>query len=370
MNKVQAEGQRANMQMITAIMAKPPDDSSGRMIESWMKLNSSSSTKFDGMVEKLMNVLLSKDKQQVLTPEVIFALQDKMEARIERMMNMGQTVTANNEEGGEDYDPALGFLGNAGKALFGSLKALMDSAATNPKLLELAATLIGSRNPTNQDLARVAYQMEQAGTGLPPALMQHQQHALPQFAPTNQQTIPYPQPPMQPQRSMPPSIAPAQPAPQVQQSVANELEGSASGLPGNGDPEQQRPMTAEELAEENLVDAVTRTLEIMIGESVGKPMQRTWPEDARDHWNKDFIAKLVECTDNRTRLNMIGQKCDPQVAGKLNAIWQQFPEEQNVFWREFMRLMEMVKPQPQQVAPPVVVVTPPAPPVIQPPVQG
>lgn len=393
MNKVQAESQRSNMQLVTAVMQKPPDDGSAKMIDNWMKISAKDNSKYDGMIEKLLGTLLSKDKGQALTPEVLFALQDKMEQRIERMMSLGQAAVGPNAEGGEtEYDPALGFLGNAGKALFGSLKALMDSAATNPQLLELAAKLIGSRNPTDQQLAQVAWQMERGG--MPPALMQpQQQYQLPGYQPTHQQAIApsppiYPNP-LQPQqggqqtgqtmqsRSMPPPLTqqPGQPPTQAQPSVASELEGGASGLPSNGDPEQSAPMSPEELAEQGLRDAVTNTIEVVISEAINKPAVRTWPEDARDHWPQHFIQQIIACNDNRMRLQMIGSKCETEVANKLGVIWNNGMDgvnERNNFTSEMARFVNMCKPQPAVPLPPVVMthvtppVVPPAPPM-QPP---
>lgn len=362
MNKINAESQRSNMQIVTAIMQKPTDDGSAKMIDNWMKISSKDNSKYDGMIEKLLSVLISKDKGQVMTPDMIFNLQDKMEQRLERLMNISQGNAPQDGEGEAGYDPALGFLGNAGKALFGSLKALMDSAASNPALLELVAKVVGSRNPTDLQLAQAAYQMEHSGQ-IPPAIGYQAQPQLPHdYAPINQPTIPYPPPPQpyqQPQRPRagPPPLAqpPAQPA-ATQQSVENELEGATSGLPSNADPEQTQPMSAEELADANLNEAVTFTVEIMIGEATGKPEKRVWPEDASDHWNKTFIKRICDEPSEHMRLQMVGSKCDPAVAQRLNVIWQADPQEQAIFWTEFRRFVDMNKTQRVQT-----IVTPVAP---------
>ncbi len=366
-----SESQRTQMQLMTTALAKPPDNSSEKMFDAILKVSSKQDAVQQQMISGMMATLLEKDKGQILTPDLLLKIQDQAEKRLERITGMGHGGQQH-AEGDEDsgYDPALGFMGNAGKAIFSGLKGLMDSAATNPQLMELVMKLVGTRNPTDQQLIQVAQQWDQ--TGVPPAM----QRALPGYAPMNQQAIPYaPQqqviqhPPQQ--RPMPPSMPGAVPQQQnpppqaMQQSVANELEGGASGLPTNGDPEQQRPPTPEELAEENLIDAVTRTIEIIIGEASGKPEKRTWPEDATDHWNKAFIKTLVECHDNRTRLNILGTKCDPAAAAKISEIWKQDVTELNRFWLEFNRFIDMNKPQPVAVQTPAPIEPPPVvPPVV------
>lgn len=371
MQKASAEAQRSNMQIVTALMAKPADNSNEKILETVIKLTSKQDSVQQSMMQGMFTALIEKDKGQVMTQEVIMDIQDRAEKRIERLMGMGRPTHGDGGEGeGEEgYDPALGFLGNAGKALFGSLKALMDSAATNPQLMELAMKVIGSRNPTDQQLAMAAQQWE--ATGVPPAMMTHMPQAqLPAgYAPTNQQAIPY-APPMQhqvpqQQRTMPPPMPgqPVQVAQQQQQPVAaqqqsaiDELEGGSSGLPSNGDPEQVAPMTAEEMAEENLRDAVTQTIEIMIGESTGKPAKRVWPEHATEHWNKAFIQQIVTCPSDRERLRLIGTKCDQAIAVQMNTIWTTDPlketmnGEQNIFVRELHRFVDMNLPRAAAVA--------------------
>ncbi len=373
MNKMQVESQKSNMQLMTTIMAKPPDDGSAKMIDNWMRLSSKDSSKIEGMMDKLFAALLSKDKGQVLTPETMLALQDKMEQRFERIMNLGQpNVNQGGEDGEGGYDPALGFLGNTGKALFGSLKALMDSAATNPALLDLVSKVIGSRNPTDQQLMYTAQQWDQ--NGIPPALMQPQQRPQLQYQPIPA-AIPF-NPQQQPQmtqsqpqqqvRPMPPPMQPANPAPAVnaqQQAVASELEGGATGIPSNGDPEPQRVMTPEEEAEENLREAVTTTVGIMIGEITGKPPKRAWPEDATDHWNAAFTQQVVSQFDGNARMQLIATKCDPEKMQQLVALLKHDPYEQDILWAELRRFVAMNTKQPvAQVQP----VPPIAPPVVNP----
>lgn len=365
MSKQQMTSQQASMQTIATIMARPADNSNEKMLETIIKVGSKQDATNQAMITGMMQALLEKDKGQVLTPEVIMDLQERAEKRMERMMGLNSGIRGQDgEEGGDDgYDPALGFLGNAGKALFGSLKALMDSAATNPALMNLAAQLIGSRNPTDRQLIQVAQRLEQSG-GIPPAIGYQQQPMLPEVSSYAQPQIPYPQPPQNQLRAgsgMPPPLAqPAQQpqfaqgpvnpmpvqAPQAitgaqQQSVASELEGATSGLPSNDGPDLSSQLTPDQLAEENLIDAVSRTVEIMIAEMKGKPAKRTWPEDASDHWNKGFVDHVCSLITSNDQLRAIGMKCDPSVRNVFNQTLRENPDELSILWTELARFVSM-----------------------------
>ncbi len=372
LNKAQSESTKQIASMTQAMLAAPKTDPGAPMLALMMKFME----KADGGKDNLLNNLITTmvGNKSELTPELMIQFMERGEKSAERFLSMRNDMdsTANEDSG---FDPALGFLGNAGKAVFDSLKGIVQAAASNPQLIEAVTKMFGSRNPTNQQLAYAAYQMEHGG--VPPAFAP-QVHPMPQqslpgtFEPMNQQAIPISgPPPMQhphAQRPMPPPMhpAPAQAGPTQQQVVASELEGATTGLPSNADPEQMAPRTPEELADDNLRDAVTTTVEIMVGEGINKPTQRTWPEDATNHWPKHFIKAVVDCHDNGMRLRMIGEKCDRDVAIKLNTIWQQDHNEQNIFWQEMIRFVEMNR-VPVQAAHAPAQTAPPMPPMVAPP---
>lgn len=359
LNRAQAEGSKQVTALTTAMLAAPKTDPQAPVMGLIMKMMEKDSTGKDALLGNLLTAIVN-NKGDTLTPAVMMELITMGEKRADKILEITQGMGGQHHpEGGEDaeYDPNMSFLGNAGKAIYGILKQL---AATNiPEALSTLKQLIPAMTgrPTDAQLAQAAYQMERGS--VPPALSPNAPPMLPGYDPINQQAIPYPPNPVYQQhqqaqqsipqqRPMPPPLSPAPGQPQnpvaQQRAVASELEGGASGLPSNGDPEQQKVLTPEEEAEENLKEAVTNTVSIMIGESTGKPPKRTWPEDATDHWNAAFVQALVNYPNNNMRMQMIASKCDPEKIAQLTNILRPDPYEQDVLWREMRRFVDMNKP--------------------------
>ncbi len=358
MGKAQAESTKQIASMTTAMLTAPKTDPNASSFAMMMKLMENDKSGKDNLMANLIQAIIN-NKDDKLTPDMMIQLINMGEKRADKLIEMTQGIQHGGEEGSE-YDPALGFLGNAGKALFGSLKALMDSAANNPAILDIVKALVGNKNPSNAELAQAAWRLEQQGMNPQQIAFQQQPQLPPVYTPTDTPYAPYPPRPnpAQPQqRQGPPRVAPP-PQPPAQSAVANELEGAASGLPSNGDPEQQVPLTAEELAEENLRDAVTRTVELMIGEAKGKPQKRAWPEDATANWNADFIKAICDTTYDQMRLRLLDSKCERSVASQLNDIWLADVSEQRIFWDELHRFVDLnmkrfaPQPVPAQNPPP------------------
>ncbi len=364
MGKAQAESTKQIASMTTAMLTAPKTDPNAASMALVMKMMENDKSGKDNLLANLITAFVN-NKGQEFTPELMLKFIEKGESNATRMLEFSHGINQHGGEEGSDYDPALGFLGNAGKALFGSLKALIDSAANNPAMLDIVKALVGTKNPTNDQLAQAAYRLEQQGMNPQQIAFQQPPQLPPVYTPTDAPYAPYPPRPnpAQPQqRSGPPRVAPPpQPVP-AQSAVTNELEGAASGLPSNGDPEQQLPLTPEELAEENLRDAVTRTVELMIGEAKGKPQKRAWPEDATANWNADFIKAICDTTYDQMRLRLLDSKCERSVASQLNDIWLADVSEQRIFWDELHRFVDLnmkrFQPQPPVVTPVQPVVPP------------
>ncbi len=374
------EMHKSTASIVSAALTKPPVDNSrdDRMFDAILKISQKENSTRDAMITGLMQAALTKDKSQALTPELIFKLQDMGEERMSRMLQMQQGMGGGGGEEGSDYDAKLGFLGNAGKAIFSGLKSLMESAATNPGVQQLLMSLVGKRNPSNAELAQQAYRMEQqqqAQIMPPPALA---------YQPADQQFIPAGPPPLYPQQQQPsfqgpPPIAqprvttnpnPPQIHPTQQQQVANEFESEASGLPGNGDPAPEP--TPEEKAIEHLYNEVSEAVSICVTEAAAKSAVRTWPSYALDHWNKEFLENIKNMTTNGSRAQAIQQKCDPTVFAQLARLVQSDPNELNLFWQGVNLLVDKyMKAQAIAQAAPTPAPTPqPQPPVTTQPVQS
>lgn len=368
LNRASAKASEQVIQLTSAMLQAPKTDPNAAPTALMMKMMENDKTGKDNLMANLITAIVSNKSE--LTPEVMMQLIGMGEKRADKTIEMFQGMQHPGGEGEDGYDPALGILGNAGKAIFSSLKGLVETAATNPAIQEMLMKFIGTRQPSQQQLVQAAWQMEQ-GRALP--LM------TPPYQPVDQQFIPaQPNPYQQPQQSAPQQrrgpapLPPTQPQPgmavnsQAQQAVvASELEGGSSGLPSNGDPEQQGPPpTPEELAEEDLCDAVTRTIEIVVAEAQNKPAKRTWPEDATDHWPEAFIKKIVNNYSDQERVIIIGQKCARPVAQQLNNILHTEPQELSIFWNELHRFVEINLAKMHSLAQPT-----PAPVSAQPPVQ-
>ena len=333
----------------------------------------------------LQNALIAKlidKKDEGFGVKDFFTLMELGEQRTEKIFNKAQelagamTPPPADEAVQEDgYDPKLGFLGNAGKSLFGGLKSLVEAAATNPQLQELLLRVVGTRQPSQNDLALAALRMENQFVAQPnmmyappqqpmlPPAPQHQQFRGPYAAPLPQPLMPSDvarynsmmgqqpaTPPTQqplaasgPIQGGPPPIAPpaqqSAPATQApvpagfqtpanqQQAVANELEGATSGLPSNGDPIPEAPLPSnEELVAQELSAAVSATMEIALTEILTKPNERSWAEHAHGTWPKAFLEKLAATQNVQEAVGLIAEQCSGDV---WNRITSRLVEENN-----------------------------------------
>ncbi len=380
LSHAQSESSKQIASMTTSLLAAPKADPMATYMPMMMEVVKGNKVGENNLINNLITSLVS-NKGDALTPEVMMQLMQMGEKRAERLIELANGGGHGNQGGqdGEDYDPSLGFLGNAGKMLFGGLKELMSQGMNNPQILELIKHFAGTKNPTDRQLAQAVWQMEQ-NSQLPNVAQQPQLPQPGQWAPTDVAAVPYPQRPTPDQlnraRSGPPPLPgqqprPVQPPPAVtqQSAIANELEGAASGLPSNGDPEDAPPTTPEQLADDELRAAVTHTVETIIADTVNKPAKREWPEDATEHWSRAFIKQICDCPYEQgpgSRLHILGSKCEPAVAAQLSQLLQTNAEELAIFWNEFRRFVDMnVKlfAQQAQAAPPMQPTQPQAPPV-------
>ncbi len=336
MQNSQAQQQQSNTQLITALVSQPKADPVGPMNDLIMKMMTKENTLVNSIVA---NVMSKKDERGDL--KVFMELMRLGEERTERMFTMMQGGAApETSEPQNDYDPKLGFLGNAGKALFGGLKSLIEASATNPQVLEVVKALIGKRNPSDAEVAQVARRMEMQQGTVPPGMS---------YEPINQAYLPQGQPPMAqlqspPQTGMPPAIRQPQRQPAAQpvaSQVAAEFEGAASGLPGNGDP-------VEPTVEEYLSTEITEALRICVEEAAARANVRTWPQYALDHWNGDFLEGLSNLQTNAQRGPQIFSRCDVEVYKQLNDYLHANTIEIPEFWKGLDKLIDMYLKQKAQ----------------------
>lgn len=385
-----AEINKTNSQMFAALAQRPQEDKGEKMLDAMVKITNMTK-KDDTLLNQLLTSALTK-KDDGFGVKDFFTLMELGEQRTEKIFNKAQELAgamapAASEEITEDgYDPKLGFLGNAGKSLFAGLKSVVEMAATNPQVQELLVKMVGSRNPSQQDLAVAAMRMEHQFAP-PPLMAPPPQQIQPQFrtpyaqplppSPTspqqqqanelhrqqvNQQyAVPQPgQPQPQPWNRVdvvaplqgpPPMSGQRPPAPQQtqQQAVANELEGAASGvtLPSNGDPEADVLPSNEEIARQAQVETVTATMAIALEEIITKPAVRTWAEHAHDTWPKALKEQIVAAPSMQEKVGLIMNNCAEDVWVRLNQKIEEEDKtvergkEQMHFAGQLMRLVEM-----------------------------
>ena len=346
------EMNKQQTQIMTAAMTPKPTDNS--MTEMMLKLALREDPEKSALMKSLLDAAMNK-KPNELTPEMLISImkmgKDEAKEYFQLAQGMSGGVGMNPEVAEDDYDPALGFLGNTAKAIFSSLKALVGMAGQNPMFMELIAKLVGSRNPDDAALANAARMMEQngmttqgmiQGPGMTPQLPYQQVNPWQQAPMQAHQNGFTPLPNRQPQAQQQRQVAPVQPTAQQatpsmadrsqqnvpqqqstqQQQVVAEIEGNASGIPGSDGPAEESPheMTPQEAALITLRGNVTETVRIMSEEAVSKPNQRSWVEFAHGCWHKEFLARIVMESRDTERWAMIARMCD-------QSVWKQMIEE-------------------------------------------
>ncbi len=297
--------------IVTAALQKQPENNSQLEMFKTLILAMQPKEKDNALVTTLLTAVVGKKNEQ-MTAEKVVELMDKGEERAQRWMQMAQQNNPQNDAEENGYDPKLGLLGNAGKAIFNSLSSLVSMAASNPQILELVKSIVGSRNPTQDELFNASYRLEQQ-QGIPPALPYQQNPGLPYQPP--QQQFQGPPPLVQPMRNPPPVQSQPMQQPE-QQAVVNELEGE-SGAPIT---EPEAELTAEQMAEQNIRDNVNDTVQIMIKEYGTHAVERKWMKHATDTWNRSFVTQLINLPIESQRYDLIGKKCDPESWTKLVSI--------------------------------------------------
>ncbi len=396
----------SNSKTMTALLQRPQEDKGATMLDAMVKI-AQMTKKDDTLQNQLIQGLLTKKDEGVGIEEMMALIKlgedrsDKMFARIQEIT--GAITPATEGEIQEDgYDPKLGFLGNAGKSLFGGLKSVVEMAATNPQVQELLVKLVGSRTPSQNELAMAAMRMENQFTS-PPMLQQPQYQAPPQQRPAFRGPYAQPIPPplmpqdvatynamtqqQNPQQSpqqyaIPPQqhlqgrqptdpnrvdvVAPNSsglppmnqgqrppPPPQTQQqAVVNEMEGVSGGmtLPSNGDPEPDALPSNEEIARQAQSETVTATMAIALEEMITKPAVRTWAEHAHDTWPKALKDAIVAAATMQEKVKLITENCGEDVWLRLMQKFEQEEQtadrgkEQMQFATQILRLCEVNKP--------------------------
>lgn len=423
MSAQQQQQAQQTTQFLTALATKP--DTGNQQLIEVMKHNADmivrstnkENTQQQQMINGLMQAVIQAKQGHEMTPDLMLRIMDLGEKRFERVLNLTQNMSgpAGGEEeggGGEEegggYDPKLGFLGNAGKALFYGLKKLPELAVQYPQLGQVLVNLVGTRAPSDAQLAQTAHRLEAGGMNsmqLPPPVTAPQHYPQPQMM-----RAPYPQyqmggftppslPPaqapmmhpqqMNPMAQVPQQVAP-QPAPQQAQpqqaqiDAATELEGESIGvdLPSTQTPSAQSEGEAqlnEALAnsEARLRGAVTDAISQAVLDITDKVSVHRWPEDADDNWPGDFKKAIVGASDHQQRFALIQAKCDPAVWEKLmnlimivetdaTAVREAKQAEQLQLYRDLEQFIEMNRLMPDAipmpaapVAQPQTIVTPP-----------
>lgn len=354
--------QAANAQIMSAVLTKKDDGSP--MLDNMMKIFNRENSTAAAMTNNLITALITRSKEKEPSLQTAMELIKFMNDQTGGM-TAGAAELAGPEMDG--YDPKIGFLGNAGRALFDILKQM----ATRPELMDMVANIVGRNKPTNDDIAMAARRIEQNGFPVQqalPSLGNRDYQGMPSAIPAGppplpQRQIPQPQPMSQQQRIAPQQVQqqpvqqrtnPAQqPVANAQADVASELEGTASGLPTNGDPTMtpiEEELTPEQLAAQNLIANISDTLATCINEiKTAKPQnERRWPEHATETWNRTFIQKLVNEPSEAMRFNAIRANCEPDIWNELLSVLNGNPAEYQLFNYHFRRFMDM------NVAPPVV----------------
>lgn len=352
----------------SALAPKPVDNSQMDKIFQLMLKDDPEKT---AMMNSLMQAAFHKKEDLTLDKMMQLLKMGKDEAKEYFQLAQGMSVGKDGEPTEDDYDPALGVMGNVTKGIFSGLKTLAGMAMQSPELQQVLLALVGKKNPDDAALANAARMMEsqgytpqqmfmgpQATQQLPFQPQQQPYNAHTMYPPVQQQLQPNAFPPM-PGRNPPqqrPAVQQQQSAQQQQpvnqtaqqQQVVSEIEGASSGLPSNDGPVEEAPseLTPEQMAEIAMREEVTETVRIMISEGVTKPNVRSWVEYAYDKWPKHLLIKLGMMTSERERWPLISSLCAREV-------WVQFgtllnsqiqsgdASEQVLAHNELNRLMDM-----------------------------
>lgn len=348
--------------LAAAITAKPPDNGNKEVME-MIKMSMDNQTRLAMRESKdetkltttLLNTLLGRKNEAFGPDQVIKFMQ------LGREMAMGGSQESSDPQ--SDYDPKLGIAGNLVKGLYDSLKGLTGMAMQNPQLLQAVTQLFGTKTPTDQQL----WERAQLGVmnGVLPGVgmqtqlpLQQQQLPLGGYEPIGNvspmmTSPPVMIPPTQTQQWVPspqqgaPSVQtpPSPPVAAIQQQLANQLEGEATGEVIIDTPEQR------------LSGYVTETIAHANSQITDKIAQRDWPMHATDTWPENFKRAIVQQDNPNVQLNLIHNVCNPVVWHAFSTAVQGSQEELGLFWRgmhEFVQanigLRAAPKPVPVQVA--------------------
>ena len=318
----------------------------------------------------LMNTLIQaimQPKSDGMTPDMVLRLIGEGRKQMREGLEFAQSMNPPELEpvsvpDADGYDTKAGVLGNLGKALYIGLKTAFQTASQHPEMLQPLLNYLGRRTaPTDEDLMATAHGMEMARTPQLPGVQQQVMIPMrPQYqmpapvppmgpsgpiitpVPPGMRPVPVqpmgaprpPQPvgvqPAQPQpvgvqpAPTPPSVAanpPMQAAPPgpptanqppaaVEQAVASELEGDASGVAAPNEEGEE-----EETPEERLKYFVTQTMREALTNVTDRQNKHTWPLDAFEYWNGHFKDALAAEPVMDRRVEMIRNNCD-------DAVWQ------------------------------------------------
>jgi hypothetical protein len=386
------------------LAAKPPDNTAFQAVTELIKAGQTTQTqlaefrmKSENREERnyaaeraqLLNLLIQqKDNPSSLRDTIMLMGEMKKMTRDE--IEFAHAMAGGEEPGGGDgYDPRLGFLGNAGRAIFAGLSDLVKEATRNPAILQLLMRLLGTGRPTQQQMAQAAYRLAQQGQPVlltPPAGQpQPQQRQLfaPQFQTPSLLTPPaagtvQPAAGTQAVAGLPPTVPtmpgvppPVPSATQQQVQAATELEGEAMGM-AVGD-------VAEETPETRLRSFVTDAIKECCDDMQDKRAAREWWAYGDQWWNGDFKQALADLPDDQQRAVLIQSRCEPEQWNRLIGLLQaDTTGGETAKFYEGLRALVAAQKKPtangqavQQPPPRALVVAPPAaapPPVPQAPV--
>lgn len=138
-----------------------------------------------------------------------------------------------------------------------------------------------------------------------------------------------------------PAGSPVEAAADLQQAPPMQ-EPAPSNAPEPVHPSQMIP----DESELRLIDRVTETMAMAIGNVQDEIATHDWPEYAADKWNGKFLRLLIEEQDDVKRAHLIGSRCHSEVWAKLNEVLSKStaePPQWNAFYNGVRAVVAMAK---------------------------
>lgn len=310
----------------------PPAEDKGMVLAiELMKNNTAQVTAAAANEKQLMYKMMdiaSKPPPQSTTVADAMMLMERGEKNVQKTIELVQNSLAGNEDEAQS---------SGGAGWQDVLKQIALEAAKTPAVAALLTKLIGTANPSDQQIAQTAAMWERqgappqayAGMGMPPPVQQLP--GIQQGPPSldNARPVYAQQPPQQRQMQQmqgagqPPPVRQQPMSPQQQAAYQNHVRAQqaavanqAQAQAAQGQPVQVQIAPNQE-SELRLREAVTESMMICCEAFEDRTKASKWVEHADENWHEGFKRVMLLAPSHDARTNMISRLCDPQVITRI-----------------------------------------------------